>query len=332
MSSPLLAARNLHVSFEQAGGRVHALSGVDLELRVAETLAIVGESGSGKSTLALALMGVHPPAAGRVEFEGSDVWTDASSGLRTLRRTIQMILQDPYASLDPRWQIGDIIAEPLRAQGVRSRVDLHRRIARLLDQVGLPGDVAHEMPGRLSGGQRQRVAIARALAIEPAIIIADEPVSALDVSIQAQIVNLLIELKRKTGVGLVIISHDLALVRHLADRIVVMYLGRIVEEGPATEVIAAPRHPYTVALVSAVPEIDLDRRRSRIVLGGEPPSPLAPPAGCTFHPRCPLAQDRCRHHPPLLTAAAHGGRAACWVANEVSMRAVSERVAADDGA
>ncbi len=312
MSGPLLAVRNLHVAFEQAGGRVRALDGVDLELRAAETLAIVGESGSGKTTLALALMGVHPPACGRVEFEGRDVWAGGSGALRALRRAIQMILQDPYASLDPRWRVGDIIAEPLRAHGVRSHAEQHRRIDRLLEQVGLPADAAHRMPGQLSGGQRQRVAIARALAIEPAIVIADEPVSALDVSIQAQIVNLLLELKRTTGVGFVVISHDLALVHHLADRIVVMYLGRIVEEGSAVEVIADPRHPYTAALVSAVPEIELDQRGSRIVLAGEPPSPLAPPRGCAFHPRCPLATEQCRHERPQLTSVPGARHAACW--------------------
>ena len=311
MTGPVLKAERLSVSFGAAGARVHAVAGVDLELRPGETLAIVGESGSGKTTLALALLGVHRPQSGRVLFRGQDIWA-SSRELKALRRHVQMVLQDPYSSLDPRWRVGDIVAEPLLAQGIAGRRDARVRARALLERVGLPADASERMPSEFSGGQRQRIAIARALAIEPEIVVADEPVSALDVSIQAQIVNLLLELQREFGVGYAVISHDLALVAQVADRVVVMYLGRVVEEGSATQITAVPRHPYTAALVSAVPEVDPGAQRARIVLPGEPPSPLDPPAGCPFHTRCIYAQAQCRSEEPPLSAIADGQQVACW--------------------
>jgi len=312
LSAPVLAAERLGIAFERGSERIHALEEVDIQLHRGATLAIVGESGSGKTTLALALLGAHRPTRGRVLFRGRDVWEARGAGLKSLRRAVQMVLQDPYSSLDPRWRVGEIIAEPLLAQGLATRRDARHRVTAWLERVGLPGDAARRMPAEFSGGQRQRIAIARALAIDPEIVVADEPVSALDVSIQAQIVNLLLELQRESGVGYAIISHDLALVGQVADRVAVMYLGRIVEEGSAAQIVTHPAHPYTAALVSAVPQIEIERRRARIVLSGEPPSPLAPPPGCAFHTRCAHATERCRVELPRLEAAGSEHRVACW--------------------
>lgn len=303
MTRVLLAARDLHVSFPHARGQVRALDGVDIEITAGETVALVGESGSGKSTAALALMGVHRPDSGRVLFDGQDVTGARGSTLKALRRQVQMVLQDPYSSLDPRWTIERILREPLDAHDWGSPESRERRVRELIRRVGLPEDAAGRRPTEFSGGQRQRISIARALALEPRIVIADEPVSALDVSIQAQIINLLLDVQLDTGVAYLVISHDIALVHQVSDRVVVLYLGQVVEQGPADRVIRAPLHPYTAALISAVPEVDASAGRRRIVLPGEPPSPLSPPSGCAFHPRCPVARDRCRsERPPLANA------------------------------
>jgi len=305
MTRVLLAARDLHVSFPHARGQVRALDGVDIEITAGETVALVGESGSGKSTAALALMGVHRPDSGRVLFDGQDVTGARGSTLKALRRQVQMVLQDPYSSLDPRWTIERILREPLDAHDWGSPESRERRVRELIRRVGLPEDAAGRRPTEFSGGQRQRISIARALALEPRIVIADEPVSALDVSIQAQIINLLLDVQLDTGVAYLVISHDIALVHQVSDRVVVLYLGQVVEQGPADRVIRAPLHPYTAALISAVPEVDASAAGRRIVLPGEPPSPLSPPSGCAFHPRCPVARDRCRsERPPLAKAGA----------------------------
>jgi len=303
MTRVLLAARDLHVSFPHARGQVRALDGVDIEITAGETVALVGESGSGKSTAALALMGVHRPDSGRVLFDGQDVTGARGSTLKALRRQVQMVLQDPYSSLDPRWTIERILREPLDAHDWGSPESRERRVRELIRRVGLSEDAAGRRPTEFSGGQRQRISIARALALEPRIVIADEPVSALDVSIQAQIINLLLDVQLDTGVAYLVISHDIALVHQVSDRVVVLYLGQVVEQGPADRVIRAPLHPYTAALISAVPEVDASAGRRRIVLPGEPPAPLSPPSGCAFHPRCPVARDRCRsERPPLANA------------------------------
>ncbi len=318
MSQSLLEARDLRVSFPHARGQVRALDGVDIDIAAGETVALVGESGSGKSTAALTLMGVHRPDAGRILFDGQDVTGARGGALKALRRQVQMVLQDPYSSLDPRWTVAQILAEPLHAHEWGSRAACQRRVAELIHRVGLPEDAAGRRPREFSGGQRQRISIARALALEPRLVLADEPVSALDVSIQAQIINLMLDVQRDTGVAYLVISHDIALVHQVADRVIVLYLGQVVEKGPADRVIRAPLHPYTAALISAVPELDAPAGRKRIVLPGEPPSPLSPPSGCAFHPRCPVARERCHRERPSLSVAGTGtGSVACFYAGEL---------------
>jgi len=314
----LLEASELRVSFRPGRGEVRALDGVSLDVSPGETVALVGESGSGKSTAALTLMGVHRPEAGRIVFDGRDVTRASGAALKGLRRQMQMVLQDPYSSLDPRWTVERILAEPLEAHAWGDRQERTRRVAELIRRAGLPEDAGGRLPTQFSGGQRQRIAIARALALSPRLVIADEPVSALDVSIQAQIINLLLDIQRETGVAYLFISHDIALVHQVADRVIVLYLGHVVEDGHADRVIRRPMHPYTAALISAVPELH-DTGRRRIVLPGEPPSPISPPAGCPFHPRCPVARDRCRRERPRLADAGAGaGRAACFFPGELS--------------
>jgi oligopeptide transport system ATP-binding protein len=286
-------------------GTVKAVDGVDLALGRGEVLGLVGESGCGKSTLARTIMQLVPATAGTVVLSGRTLALAEGADRGALSRELQMVFQDPYASLNPRLTVYDTLAEPLLVHGICPASEVPARVARVMETVGLAPRLLRKYPHEFSGGQRQRIAIARALALEPKVIIADEPVSALDVSIQAQILNLLASLVRKAGVSLLFIAHDLSVVKHISDRVAVMYLGKVVELGPAVDVIERPQHPYTRALVSAIPtpNPDVERTRQRIVLPGDPPSPINPPAGCAFHPRCPYAIDRCKAAVPPLAVA-----------------------------
>jgi peptide/nickel transport system ATP-binding protein/oligopeptide transport system ATP-binding protein len=302
----LLAGRDLvkHFPVRNWLGRrtaaVRAVDGVSLEVRRGETLGLVGESGCGKSTLGRVLLRLVEADGGDIRFEGCDVRALDATALRRLRAEMQMVFQDPYASLNPRMTIGDALAEPLALHGVGDAAARRARVGELLRTVGLRARDARRYPHEFSGGQRQRIGIARALAANPKLLVCDEPVSALDVSIQAQIINLLQELRGRFGLSLVFIAHDLAVVRHVADRIAVMYLGKIVETAPGAALFDMPRHPYTRALLAAVPIPDPAFRRERALLAGEVPSPMAPPPGCRFHTRCPFAQERCRVEEPAL--------------------------------
>ncbi|MFI0354829.1 ABC transporter ATP-binding protein [Actinomadura sp. 9N407] len=306
--APVIEARGITKTFRvkknKAGkDRLHALDGVDLTLERGETLGLVGESGCGKSTLARVLLMLDRPDGGTLRFDGTDPFGLAGKELLAWRRRVQMVFQDPFASLNPRMTAAEIIAEPWRTHRdlLPSRRDRQARVRELLDLVGLRAGDAGRYPQEFSGGQRQRIGIARALALDPEVIVCDEPVSALDLSVQAQVLNLLNELQRELGVSYVFISHDLSVVRHVADRVAVMYLGRIVESGTAEEVFGTPRHPYTAALLSAVPELGRpgDRERGeRILLEGEVPSPLDPPSGCRFRTRCWQARDTCAQTVP----------------------------------
>ena len=282
-------------------GTVRAVDGVSLTVQPGETLGVVGESGCGKSTLGRTILRLIEPTEGEIVFDGVDLRGLGAKELRARRRDMQIIFQDPFASLDPRLTVGGIIAEPLVIHGVGTRASRREMVAELLATTGLEADAANRYPHEFSGGQRQRIGIARACALRPKLVIADEPVSALDVSIQSQILNLLTELRQRFGLAYVFISHDLAVVEHMSDAVAVMYLGRIVETAAAGDLFARPSHPYTQALISAVPSSDPERRRSRIVLAGDMPNPESPPAGCPFHPRCPKAMDACRTTPPAET-------------------------------
>ncbi|WP_307801929.1 ABC transporter ATP-binding protein [Actinomadura violacea] len=305
----LLELDGLTRTFRTRRGTVRAVDGVDLTVRAGETLGLVGESGCGKSTTGRMLVRLLDATSGRIAFGGRDITRLPPRRMRPLRGQLQIIFQDPFSSLNPRRTIGSIIAEPLRVQGVR---DPGPRVREMLERVGLGAEHADRYPHEFSGGQAQRAGIARALVTRPRLVVADEPVSALDVSIQAQIVNLLAELQRDLDLAYVFIAHDLAVVRNVCARVAVMYLGRIVEIGDRDTVYGAPAHPYTKALLSAVPLPDpvAERERERIVLRGDPPSPAEPPAGCAFHPRCFKAQDRCRVERPVLAEVA-GRQAAC---------------------
>ena len=295
------------------GQVVHAVDGVSLRVRRGETLGIVGESGCGKSTLGRLLVRLHEPTSGTVRFRGDDITRLSRRELRPYRRQMQMIFQDPYASLNPRKRVGQIIADPFQIHGTADRGEIRRKVQELLEVVGLSPDHVNRYPHEFSGGQRQRIGVARALALNPQLIVADEPVSALDVSIQAQVINLLDDLQEDFELTYVFIAHDLGVVHHVSDRIAVMYLGSIVEVGPSDALFLAPIHPYTEALLSAIPPIEADdaERRERIVLEGEVPSSIDPPAGCRFHPRCLYATDVCRTEQPPLTDHGAGRFAAC---------------------
>lgn len=295
---------------------VRAVDGVSLTVGRSEAVGLVGESGSGKSTIGRLVMGLLPQTSGRVTFDGIDVAAPGPGQLQDLRRRMQLIFQDPYSSLDPRRTVGDQIAEGLRQHRLVPPSDRPRRVAELLDQVGLGAEVATRHPHAFSGGQRQRVGIARAMATGPDFIVADEPVSALDVSVQAQVIALLADLRTRLGLSMLFISHDLPVVRHLCDRVVVLYLGRVMEEGPTRQVFASPRHPYTQALLSATPSLDPARRRRRILLAGDPPSPANPPSGCVFRTRCPIALPACAQAVPPLEDFGEGHRIACIRAHE----------------
>jgi len=310
----LVAVEDLAKHFSAGGGVVRAVDGVDFSIRRGETLGLVGESGCGKSTVGRLIARLVEPTRGRVRFEGEDLTALSGEALRRRRADFQMVFQDPFGSLNPRRRVLDAVREPLDIHGRGSRAERRDRALDLLEKVGLGAHHADRYPHEFSGGQRQRIGIARALALAPKLLICDEAVSALDVSIQAQIVNLLRRLQQELGLTYLFIAHDLSVVRHVSDRIVVMYLGRIVETADRVALFANPRHPYTQALLSAIPQPKPERRRSRVVLQGDIPSPLDPPAGCRFHTRCPLAFERCRREEPTLAPAAPGHLAACHLA------------------
>ncbi len=328
MSQPFLQIENLKTHFpvergviiRRRIGTVRAVDGVSLTLEQGEILGLVGESGCGKSTLGRTILQLIPPTEGAIVLGGKNLAGLDRRALRAARSDFQMIFQDPYASLNPRMTVFDTLAEAMRAHRKIPATELNQRVAALMEKVGLSPRFVKKYPHEFSGGQRQRIAIARALAVEPKLIIADEPVSALDVSIQAQIINLLAKLSREMQLTLIFISHDLSVVKHISDRIAVMYLGRIVEVGPATQVFANPLHPYTKALVSAIPIPDPEReqQRQRVILSGDPPSPLRPPAGCAFHPRCPYAIADCSKAVPALESFDPKRTAACIRVREIN--------------
>lgn len=301
------------VLIDREVGRVRAVDGVSLTLHESETLGLVGESGCGKSTLARAILQLIAPTSGSVRFDGHELVGLSQRELRPLRRQMQMIFQDPFASLNPRKRIGQIIGDPMRLHGVADGAQLKRRVQELLDRVGLQAEHYNRYPHEFSGGQRQRIGIARALGTQPKLIIADEPVSALDVSVQAQIINLLEDLQREFGMAYLFVAHDLGVVRHVSDRVAVMYLGKLVEQADSDTLYARPRHPYTHALLSAVPIPDPRKNaaRERITLEGDVPSPIDPPPGCHFHTRCASATDICRHDEPALVTDDCGHATAC---------------------
>ena len=325
----MLQVRNLQVHFpikkglvfDRTVGAVRAVDGVDLTIPRSTTLGLVGESGCGKSTVGKAILRLVPLTAGTVTFDNLELSALQNEELRKARRHVQMIFQDPYASLNPRQNVESIITEPIRTHQLRTGAAVHQRVNELLDSVGLPRGAASRYPHEFSGGQRQRIGIARALAAEPDLIIADEPVSALDVSIQAQVINLLADLQEQLGLTYLLISHDLAVVRHISDTVAVMYLGAIVETAPAETLYTNPQHPYTLALLSAVPVPDplVEDSRHRMVLQGDLPSPANPPSGCRFHTRCAYAQRRCEQERPVLRDLEPGHQVACHFAEEIAV-------------
>jgi len=321
MTAPILVARNLTRYYEVSRGTfrppalVKALNGASLEIRAGETLAVVGESGCGKSTLARVLTMIEPPTGGELEIGGAPIDITQGRPSPELRRSVQIVFQNPYGSLNPRKTVAAMLEEPLLLNTDLSTSARRDKALDMIRRVGLRPEHADRYPHMFSGGQRQRIAIARALMLNPKILVLDEPVSALDLSIRAQILNLIADLQEEFGLAYIFISHDLSVVRHIADKVMVMYLGRPVEEGDAEAVFADPKHPYTRALFSATPVADPERRRDRIRLQGEPPSPMAPPSGCPFHPRCPLKIDRCVEAYPEPKGFGRQ-RAACWRAGE----------------
>jgi len=319
MNAPLLQVNDLKKHFPIRGNffgrstsRVYAVDGVSFEIARSETLSLVGESGCGKSTVGRAILRLFDITAGQVVLDGQRIDDLSPDRLRRFRRRVQVVFQDPFSSLNPRLRVRDILAEPIRNFGLaKSATELESKVANLMDTVRLPRDALGRRPHEFSGGQRQRICIARALAAEPDLIVCDEAVSALDVSVKAQIINLLQDLQREFGLALLFISHDLAIVEHMTHRVAVMYLGKIVEMAPRYQIFASPRHPYTKALLSAVPVPDPTVRRTPIILKGDVPSPINPPSGCRFHTRCPYVFDRCRTEEPELRQSAEGQWAAC---------------------
>jgi oligopeptide transport system ATP-binding protein len=320
-SDPLLKVNNLvmhfpltqGIIFQRKVGAVQAVDGISFEVRKGETLGLVGESGCGKSTTGRAILQLYKPTSGEIVFQGKDLTKIPGGDMRKMRRHLQMIFQDPYASLNPRMTVGSIIAEPMQIHGLVSKGDRNKRVQELLQTVGLNPYFANRYPHEFSGGQRQRIGIARALAANPAFIVADEPVSALDVSIQAQIVNLLEDLQDQFGLTYLFIAHDLSVVKHISDRVAVMYLGKIVEMADRNDLYDNPLHPYTKALLSAVPIPDpvVERGRERIILSGDVPSPINPPSGCHFHTRCPYVMDVCKSIDPIFADQGGGHSVAC---------------------
>lgn len=296
---------------------LRAVDGVSFTLNRGETLALVGESGCGKSTVARLLAGLYPLTRGSISFEGAELSSMNAAQQHALRKRLQMIFQDPYASLNPRWRVGRIIAEPLKTHTQLSKAEQQQRVGELLEQVGLSANDQHRYPHQFSGGQRQRISIARALALKPDFIVCDEPTSALDVSVQAQVLNLMKDLQRELGLSYLFISHNLAVVHHVADRVGVMYLGRIVEIAERDALFNNPQHPYTRMLLGAIPDMS-GSGKARTPVAGEVPNPLNPPSGCTFHPRCPLANERCKREAPALVSYEGGTQVACHAVGDLA--------------
>ncbi|HEX6290466.1 MAG TPA: dipeptide ABC transporter ATP-binding protein [Herpetosiphonaceae bacterium] len=320
------------IVFQRQVGAVKAVDGISMTIKRGETLGLVGESGCGKSTAGRAILQLYKPTAGEVIFNGRDLTKLNSNEMRRTRRDVQMIFQDPYASLNPRMTVGDIVGEPIRVHGLRKGSKAVRdRVQELLQLVGLNPYFVNRYPHEFSGGQRQRIGIARALAVEPDFVVCDEPVSALDVSIQAQVINLLEDLQDQLGLTYLFIAHGLSVVKHISDRVAVMYLGRIVELADSVELYRQPLHPYTQALLSAVPIPDpvIEKKRQRIILQGDVPSPINPPPGCRFHTRCPIAIDKCRVEDPPFVDYGGGHFAACWRAREVNELLPNQAAEAD---
>lgn len=313
--------------FQRVVANVKAVDGVSFDVREGETFGLVGESGCGKTTVSRTILRLQKATGGSVFFDGEDVFAKRGAELKALRRNMQIVFQDPYASLDPRMPVGDIISEGLLIQGIRSRTERNTTVQEMLDKVGLNPYHAHRYPHEFSGGQRQRIGIARALALKPKFIVCDEPVSALDVSIQSQILNLLRQLQKDLGVTYLFVAHDLSVVEHISDRVGVMYLGKMAETATREELFRNPLHPYTQALLSAIPVADPRRKRERIVLKGEVPSPVNPPSGCRFHPRCPLAQEICKREVPVFEEKRVDHWVACHLVERMGAPTPVERAA-----